>query len=163
MRRLLALPLVVLALLFPTVAVAQTEIAWQAHFRESFGQGSAPSGVGRVMGFGQVTETFVGTGDTPTGDPQCTSISTGLQTNTFADESTLTTSDVYFNCFPGRSNLAPDSALSFGNPSLATGTWTVAGGTGIFAGATGGGTLTTRAAGNVLHITYAGTVVLADQ
>ena len=162
MRRLLALPLVVVALLFPTVAVAQTEIAWQAHFRESFGRGSAPSGVGRVMGFGQVTETFESTSDTPTGDPQCTSISTGLQTNAFADGSTLTTSDVYFNCVPGRSNLAPGAAVSYGNPSFATGTWTVDSGTGIFAGATGGGTLTSRAAGDVLHITYEGTVVLAD-
>ena len=162
MRRLLVLLVVVLALLFPTVAVAQTEIAWQAHFRESFGQGSAPSGVGRVMGFGQVTETFEGTSDTPTGDPQCPSISTGLQTNTFADGSTLTTSDVYFNCFPGRSNLAPGAAKSFGNPSTATGTWTVDSGTGIFAGATGGGTVTTLAAGDVLHIIYEGTIFLAD-
>ena len=163
MRRLLALPLIVLALMFPTVAVAQTEIAWQAHFRESFGQGSAPSGVGRVMGFGQVTETFEPTGASETGDPQCTSVSTGLQTNTFADGSTLTTSDVYFNCVPGRSNLAPGADVSYGNPSLATGTWTVDSGTGIFDGATGGGTLTTLAAGDVLQIYYEGTIILADQ
>src|SRR6185503_6736738 len=65
MRRLLAIPLVVVALMFPTVAIAQTEITWQAQFRESFGRGSAPSGVGRVMGFGDVTETFESTGSTP--------------------------------------------------------------------------------------------------
>jgi hypothetical protein len=162
MRRVLALPLVVLVLLVPTIAIAQTEITWQAHFRESFGRGSAPSGIGRVVGFGKVTETFQSTGETETGDAQCPSITTGLQTNTFADGSTLTTSDVYFNCFPGQSQAAPGAAVSFGNPSLATGTWTVAGGTGTFAGATGGGTLTTFAAGDVLHITYDGTVVLDD-
>ena len=114
------------------------------------------------MGFGDVTETFESTGSTPTGDPQCATISTGLQTNTFADGSTLTTSDVYLNCFPGRSNLATGTAVSFGNPSTGTGTWTVEEGTGIFAGATGGGTVFTRAAGDVLHITYEGTIVLAD-
>jgi hypothetical protein len=157
--RALGLPIAaVLALCLAGPAAATTD-AFEAVFRETFGQGAAPSGVGNVRGV-SVTEVFTFQGEALTGDARCPARTTGSTVATWPDGSTLTTEEHWLICFPGWSRAAPGGLLSYGNPETSTGTYEIIGGTGVFAGITGSGTVTAKIAGDILVIHYSGTVML---
>jgi hypothetical protein len=154
-RGLSALTAVGLALCLVGPVAAQSN-SLEVVFRETFGRGAAPSGVGNVRG-AIVTEVFTFTGEVPTGDPRCPARTTGSTTATWPDGSTITTEEHWLICFPGSSRSAPGGLVSYGNPETSSGTYTLVGGTGAFAGITGSGTITATIAGDILVIHYSGT------
>jgi hypothetical protein len=141
------------------IAAAATTVKVEATFRESLGRGNAPTGVGHVIG-ARVTEVFTFTGAEPTGDPSCPTTTTGTTLFTYDDGSTITSEEQYLICFPGAARSAPGSQVSYGNPEITTGTFTITGGTGFFEGITGSGDINVYFAGDVLIIHYSGTAVL---
>ena len=155
--RLVILAALLLLLTTPALAAAQTTRDFEATFRESFGRGNAPSGVGHVLG-AQVTEVFTFVGFEETGDPQCPVTTTGSTLFTWPDGSTLTTEEHYQVCFPGKARSAPGSEVSYGNPETTTGTFEIVEATGFLTGAFGSGDIKVRIAGDVIIIHYSGTV-----
>lgn len=61
-------------------------------------------------------------------------------------------------CYPGRSNSAPGSSLSFGNPFRLDASYELSAGEGVFAGVTGTGTATLQGAGAQSRLEVSGTV-----
>jgi hypothetical protein len=137
-------------------AMASTTSSFVGVFRESFGRGNAASGVGYVTGLGQATESFTLLSHTRDGDcwldPGVTVITFQTGTVSLLEENRL--------CTPGGSGFTPGGQVSYGNPVLWTGTYTIVGGTGAYAGATGTGTTSGAIAGDVISIRYAGTIIL---
>ena len=113
--------------------------------------------VGHISGYGQVVQDFTLVDFV---EVDGCSETTGNVLWTLVDDptSTFMTHEVYTECSPGRSADAPDSERAFGNPFKGEGTFVISAGTGVFAGASGGGTLYTRAAGDVYNLRYAGTI-----
>jgi hypothetical protein len=141
------------------VAAASTTIEIEATFRESFGRGAAPSNIGVVNGQ-VVTEVFTFTGEAPTGEPRCPVTTTGATVFTWPDGSTVTTDEHYLICFPGVSRFTPGSEVSYGNPELSDGTFSITGGSGTFEGITGSGMIRVTFAGDILVVHYSGTATL---
>ena len=161
MRRVLvSLLAAVLLACVPAVALAQTEIQFKAIVLETFGRSASPTQVGKVQGFGFVTEEFTFTGEQLTGDPDCPVMTTGFTTWTFSDGSTLITQEEYVRCPPGESGAAPGGEVSYGNPAVWIGSWEVSGGTGTFACATGSGSIFEVEAGERILLLYEGTISL---
>jgi hypothetical protein len=80
-----------------------------------------------------------------------------ISTFELSDGSTLTVNETGLVCGPGNS-AASEPPTSFGHPSYATGSWTVAGATGQFQGLTGTGTDVLQAAGAELSGAYTATL-----
>ena len=150
--------LISLALLVALVtpAFASTTSPFVGTFRETFGRGNAPSGVGSLAGMGLATESFLVTDSTP--DDGCF-LDGGITTISFADGDVVLREDNRL-CTPGASGQAPGSQVSYGNPVTWTGTYTITGGTGAYAGATGAGTAAGQLAGDIIVIRYNGTITL---
>ena len=160
MRRISALllaSLLVVAIAAPAAGV--TTISVKAFIKENFER--APSNIpcevteesitcfgrGNAGRFGPITSVVVFTEDSIT------------RTISLRDGSTLTLAEEYFDFrTPGKSTEAPGAMRSFGNPSRASGTWTVVGGTGNLTGATGSGTIEQLLAGNTIQIWFEGTL-----
>jgi hypothetical protein len=172
MRRILTLVAVGAATLiaFASPTQAQSTIDFNALFHEEFegasgfqpcptGDPAVPCGVGHIGGFGKATVRF----EFISGEPVDSCFhAIYVATMTLQDGSgTLVIREDDTFCTPGRSTDAPGNRLhSFGNPFSIEGTWVVISGTGAFAGATGGGTNSSKGAGDVIIDTYAGTIQL---
>lgn len=146
-----------LLLISAPLAIAQTTRDLEATFRESFGRGNAPSGVGHVFG-SRVTEVFTFLGAEDTDDPSCPTTTSGTTTFTFPDGGTITTEEHYLICFPGSARSAPGSDVSYGNPETTSGTFEIIDATGSLAGTTGSGEIKVRIAGDVIIVHYSGTI-----
>ena len=151
---LISLALLV-ALVTPTLA--STTSPFVGVFRETFGRGNAPSGVGSVTGIGQGTETFVITSITPDGN--CT-IEVAESVLTFA-AGEIFLEGVIRICSPGGSSGTPGSHVSWGNPGGWIGTFVITGGTGAFVGATGSGKSSGQLAGDIIVLRLNGTITLS--
>ena len=170
MLRILA-PLAVAAatlIAFASPTPAQTTMNFNALFHEEFEGASAfqpcptgdpaePCGVGHIRGLGKATARF----EFIDGEPVDSCFhAIFVVTITLQDGSgTLVIDEDDTFCTPGNSTNTPGSQLhSFGNPFSIEGTWVVDSGTGVFAGATGGGTNSSKGAGDVIIDKYAGTI-----
>jgi hypothetical protein len=136
--------------------MASTTSSFVGVFRENFGRGNAPFGVGQVTGIGAGTESFTRTSHTFDGecwlDPGTTVLSFESGDIFLFEDNRL--------CTPGVSGYTPGGAVSYGNPVLWTGTYTITGGTGDFLGATGSGSTRGVLAGDVIFIFYNGTITV---
>ena len=137
-------------------AMASTTSPFVGVFRETFGRGSAPSGVGSVTGIGEGTESFVVTSITPDGD--CT-VEVAEAVLRF-EAGDIHAEALVRICSPGGSSRTPGSLVSWGNPGGWTGTFVITGGTGAFVGATGSGTSSGQLAGDVIVLRFNGTITL---
>jgi hypothetical protein len=166
MRRAVAFACFVLAFavapVFAQAARAETTVAFQAQFKESFGiAASKPCdhfvcGTGTVVGFGDATTFFDLTSFTPPIEGTNCGLFTGDQTITLVrDGSTLQLEISGTVCFPGNTF---DAAMGNGDPLHGEATFTVKLGTGIFDGAKGGGTNESKGAGDQAHDTFSGTL-----
>ncbi|HKG18507.1 MAG TPA: hypothetical protein VKB00_02115 [Candidatus Limnocylindrales bacterium] len=155
--RLAFLAAAALLLVSAPLVLAQTTRDFEATFRESFGRGNSPSGVGYVLGT-RVTERFTFLGAEATGDPSCPTTTSGTSLFTWPDGSTITTEEHYLICFPGNARSAPSSPNSYGILEVTSGTFEIIGGTGQFVGVTGSGTIDVTIAGDVLILHYSGTI-----
>jgi hypothetical protein len=167
MRRVVALVCFVLtfalALVFAQAARAETIMAFQARFKESFGiAASKPCdhfvcGAGTVVGFGDATTFFDLTSFTPPIAGTHCGLFTGDQTIMLVtDGSTLQLEISGTVCFPGDTF---EAAMGNGDPLHGEANFTVKLGTGIFDGATGGGTNESMGAGDQAHDTFIGTLI----
>ena len=158
MTRTVRASLFSLALLAGLVAptMASTTSVFVGTFRETFGRGSAPSGVGSVTGIGQGTESFVITSITP--DGSCT-VEVAEAVLSF-EAGDIYAEAVVRICSPGGSSGTPGSQVSWGNPGGWTGTFVITGGTGAFVGATGSGISSGQLAGDVIVLRFNGTLTL---
>jgi hypothetical protein len=145
-------------------ASAQTTVAFNAEFKETFGRAKPCShflcGVGTVAGYGSATSTFDVTDFAPIDSTNCADLEAVRVITLVSDGSTLTLDETGTVCFPGQSFFAPGTEVSFGNPAKIETTWTVDGGTGAFSGATGSGTDSDMNAGDQGHSTLTGTLTL---
>jgi hypothetical protein len=147
-------------------AFAQTTVAFNAEFKETFGRAkSRPCshflcGVGTVAGYGSATSTFDVTDFAPIDNTNCADLEAVRVITLVSDGSTLTLDETGTVCFPGQSFFTPGSQVSFGNPAQIETAWTVDGGTGVFSGATGSGTDSGMNAGDQGHSTLTGTLTL---
>jgi hypothetical protein len=169
MRRVVALAGFVLTLavapvLFAQAARAETTVAFQAKFKESFGiAASKPCdhfvcGTGTVVGFGEATAFFDLTSFTPPIEGTNCGLFTGDQTITLVgDGSTLLLEISGTVCFPGNTF---EASMGNGDPLRGEATFTIKLGTGVFDGATGGGTNESMGAGDQAHDTFSGTLTL---
>jgi hypothetical protein len=135
-------------------SVAATTTSFQGVFRETFGRSAAPSGVGRVAGIGPGTEQFAPLATSSAGD--C-SREPGVTTLTF-DSGVLYLLEDNILCTPGDSAATTGASVSYGNPVLWSGTYTITGGTGAFEGASGVGSTSGSLAGELIVIRYEGTI-----
>lgn len=158
-RAFAACALAVAMVIVAQPAGASTTLSFDAHFRETFGRSSAPSGTGFISGFGDATEVFTATHDTLL-DNGCTALDGTTVITLLSDGSTLTIKETDVICTPGVSTGTRGSLVSFGNPFTFTGPWTIVKGTGIFKGAKGGGTVSGSSGGDALIIAYEGTITL---
>jgi hypothetical protein len=147
-------------------ASASTTSSFQATFQRHFGAGVAPlpcdadiCGTGTVAGYGAATETVYITSYRRILGTDCFE-ATATATITLSDGSTLTYQASATRCPIGNSGDAPGSAVSYGNPWSAIGTFTITGGTGVFADASGGGTALDYFAGDVEVAELSGTITL---
>jgi hypothetical protein len=166
MRKAVLLAAALLALAAASTVSAQPTTL-DSRFQEFFGR-STPHPCATFLcgttrdfaGFGRATSTFevltfeldpaTACGDTTI--RYTITLSSGAGTLTVFGDGTV--------CFPGNSTFAPGAMKSFGNPFRLTFTWTVTGGTGVFAGASGGGTGTSKGAGETGHTELSGTITL---
>jgi hypothetical protein len=166
MRRVVALASFLLtfalAPVFAPTARAETTVAFQAEFKESFGiAASKPCdhfvcGTGTVVGFGDATTFFDLTSFTPPIEGTNCGLFGGDQTITLVrDGSTLRLAISGTVCFPGNTF---EAAMGNGDPLHGEATFTVTLGTGIFDGAKGSGTNESMGAGDQAHDTFSGTL-----
>jgi hypothetical protein len=149
---------------FAQAARAETTVAFQAQFKESFGiAASKPCdhfvcGTGTMVGFGDATTIFDLTSFTPPIEGTNCGLFTGDQTITLVGEgSTLLLEISGTVCFPGNTF---EANMGNGDPIRGEATFTVKLGTGIFDGATGGGTNESKGSGDQGHDTFSGTLTL---
>jgi hypothetical protein len=172
MRKLVALTVLAFGLAVTSAATAATTLTGQftVHFGRGAGTSNAPCapdtfcGAGRLVGFGQATDTVEFTSFEPIEGTACfettfietVELANGTGTLVLASEGTF--------CTPGASGDAPTSPQGYGHPATLTATFTVDGAssTGIFAGASGSGTKSGSFAGDVAAIKLAGAVTLSD-
>jgi hypothetical protein len=147
-------------------ASASTTSRFQATFQRHFGAGVTPlpcdtdiCGTGTVAGYGEATNSTTVTSFTRIPGTDCSAV-TATATITLSDGSTLTYEASATRCPVGNSRNAPGSAVSYGNPISATGTFTITDGTGVFAGASGTGTFIDYFAGDVEVVELSGTITL---
>lgn len=159
MRRIFAVfALASMSLLALHPAAASTT-SFDAHFRETFHRGNAPSGVGAIVGYGKATETFSAYDELHEGN--CNTFFGNTVITLVSDpSSTLTTDESDFTCTPGASREAPNDPQSYGNPERGTGSFEIIDGTGVFEGATGNGEVTVNIAGDIIVVDYEGTITL---
>jgi hypothetical protein len=166
MRRVVAfagfLLTLALAPVFAQAARADTTVAFQAQFKESFGiAASKPCdhflcGTGTVMEFGDATTTVDLTSFTPPIEGTNCGLATADQTiRLVRDGSTLQLEISGTVCFPGNTF---EAAMGNGDPFHAEATFTVKLGTGIFDGAKGSGTNESTGAGDQAHDAFSGTL-----
>ena len=147
-------------------ASAQTTVAFNAEFKETFGRAKPKPcshflcGVGTVAGYGSATSTFDITDFAPIDNTNCADLEAVRVITLVSDGSTLTLDETGTVCFPGQSFFTHGSEVSFGNPGEIETAWTVDGGTGVFSGATGSGTDSGKNAGDQGHSTLTGTLTL---
>lgn len=151
-----------LAPVFAQAARAESTVAFQAQFKESYGiAASKPCdhflcGTGTVVGFGDASTTVDLTSFTPPIEGTNCGLATAAQTITLeGDDSTLQLEVGGTVCFPGNTF---EAAMGNGDPFDAEGTFNVKLGTGVFNGAKGGGTNETTGAGDQAHDTFSGTL-----
>jgi hypothetical protein len=156
-------------------AAGSTTLDFKATFKENYPKVGAPIecngsgavspgcfGGGQIVGYGKAIEsfTFLGLLDDPlpTG---CIGRPYGTSTIELVDgRGTLETYEEYLDCIPGASQDAPGHLISYGNPILTEGTYTITGGTGVFEGASGSGAIDISFAGSALMVSYDGVIVL---
>jgi hypothetical protein len=172
MRKYVVLTFLVSGLAFTSgVVAATTQLNGQftVHFGRGVGTSNAPCpadtfcGTGRLVGFGQATETVEFTSFEPIEGTSCFAI-TFIETIELANGSgTLVLPSEGTFCSPGSSADAPVPPQDFGHPATITASFTVDGAssTGIFAGASGSGTKSASFAGDVATLTLSGSVTLS--
>jgi hypothetical protein len=160
----IAMLVLALAPVLAPAAGAETTVAFQAQFKESYGiAASKPCdhfvcGTGTVVGFGDATTIADLTSFSPPIEGQNCGLFTADQTITLVgDGSTLQLEISGTVCFPGDTF---DAAMGNGEPLHVEATFTVLLGTGIFQGAKGGGTNESKGAGDQAHDTFSGTLRL---
>ena len=166
MRRISApVLLVLLAMTIAAPVSAVTTIQVNAFVKENFER--APSDEPCIFVEEPLSLTCFGRGNTGRFGPISSVVvfteGATTRTITLRDGSTITLDEVYDGetfFTPGNSGNAPGANVSFGNPVLGTGTWTVVGATGNLTSATGSGTIKQLLAGNTIQIWFEGTLTL---
>jgi hypothetical protein len=168
MRRLILLPVLVVAVSLAVTGAASAQTAFQADVKGAgspvagCSNGAFFCGTATIAGYGTASWSFYLTGLTPV-QTSCGSTYTATTDFTLAsDGSTLALDEGGYVCAPGKDGASffGGGHSSVGNPNHTYGTWTVdtADSTGQFAGLGGSGTDALQDAGGQVSGNYTGTL-----